>query len=64
MQELFTPSWKTDSDFVVDLYKATYNFEIQIVATDKCRPLLIYLNDDGLKILTKSYVSSTFKNSI
>ena len=25
-----TQSWKADSDFVVDLCKATYNFEIQV----------------------------------
>lgn len=61
-----TPSWKADSDFVVNLCKATYDFEIQVVkafrlgkkTTNKCRPLLIRLNDDELKskILTKSYL--------
>ena len=62
-----TQSWKADSDFVVNLCKATYNFEIQVAKAfclgkkteNKCRPLLVRLNDDELKskILTKSYLS-------
>ena len=61
-----TPSWKDDSDFVADLCKDTYNLKIKIVkafhlgkkTADKCRSLLIHLNDGKLKskILTKSYL--------
>ena len=61
-----TPSWKADSDFVVNLCKATYDFEIQVVKAfrlgkktmNKSRPLLIRLNNDEFKskILTKSYL--------
>ena len=61
-----TQSWKADSDFVVNLCKATYDFEIQVAKAfhlgkkteNKCRPLLVHLNDDELKskILTKSYL--------
>ena len=61
-----TPSWKADSDFIVDLCKATYDLNIHVIKafrlgkkiTNKHRPLLIRLSDSETKskILSKSYL--------